>query len=71
MRPPGVAASRVPRPALVSAGVGLVALVLAVVLGAANSAEFFPAYLAGYVLWLGFGLGCTGVLMVQFLTGGA
>jgi hypothetical protein len=62
---------RVPRAALVSAGVGLVALVLAGVLGAANPARFFPAYLAGYVLWLGLGLGCTGVLMVQFLTGGA
>jgi hypothetical protein len=57
--------------ALVSAGVGGVGLALAVVLGIGNSAAFFRTYLTAYIVWLGLGLGCSGVAMVQFITGGA
>ena len=56
---------------LVLAALGVVSLVVAVALGLADRVGFFRAYLTAYVIWLGLGLGCTGVLMVQFLTGGA
>jgi hypothetical protein len=51
--------------------VGVIALGLSAVLALADAAGFFRAYLTAYVIWLGLGLGCTGVLMVQYLTGGA
>jgi hypothetical protein len=35
-----------------------------------DATRFFQAYLLAYVYWLGLGLGCLGILMIQFLTGG-
>jgi hypothetical protein len=49
-------------------GIGLALLVLVGVL--TNPTGFFHAYLFGYTFWLGLGLGCLGVLLVQYLTGG-
>jgi hypothetical protein len=46
-------------------------LVVFVVIGVlTNLTGFFRAYLFGYTFWLGLGLGCLAVLVVQFLTGG-
>jgi hypothetical protein len=50
--------------------IGVAGLVLAAIVGLANPAAFFRAYLLGYTFWLGLGLGCLGVVLVQFLTGG-
>ncbi len=51
--------------------VGVVGLaLLALIGGLTNPGGFFHAYLFGYTFWLGLGLGCLGVLLVQFLTGG-
>jgi hypothetical protein len=51
--------------------VGVLALALTVLGGlAGNSAGFFRAYLFGYTVWVGLGLGSLGVVLVQFLTGG-
>src|SRR5262249_38719239 len=36
-----------------------------------SPADFFRAYLVAYNFWLGLGLGCMVLLMVQYLTGGA
>ena len=33
--------------------------------------EFFPAYLLGFMAWLGVTLGCMAILMLQHMTGGA
>ena len=33
--------------------------------------EFFPAYLLGFMAWLGVTLGCMAILMLQYMTGGA
>jgi hypothetical protein len=35
-----------------------------------DTARFFPAYLFGYLFWLGLALGCFGVAMIHYLTGG-
>jgi hypothetical protein len=51
--------------------VGVLALALTVLGGlAGNSAGFFRAYLFGYTVWVGLGLGSLGVVLVPFLTGG-
>ncbi len=51
--------------------VGVVGLaLLALIGGLTNPGGFFHAYLFGYTFWLGLGLGCLGVLLVQVLTGG-
>ena len=52
---------------LVVGGVGLVATVL---LGLNNLDGFFRSYLMAETLWLGLALGCLGLVMIQFLTGG-
>jgi hypothetical protein len=52
-------------------GVGVVTL-LACFLGAVFSpAQFFRAYLAAYLFYLGLGLGSFGIVMIYYLTGGA
>jgi hypothetical protein len=50
--------------------VGVVALAISVGLGLADPARFFRDYLVAYTFWLGLALGCLGVALVQFLTGG-
>lgn len=53
--------------ALIVGGVGLVLLALGWFL---NPAQFFPAYLVGYVLWVQVALGCLVILMIYNMTGG-
>ena len=36
-----------------------------------DPAQFYRSYLLGYLLWIGIALGCMGILMLQYLTGGA
>ncbi len=55
-----------PRP-----GVGVVALVVCVVGAFFSPTQFFRAYLAAYVFYLGIGLGSLVILMIYHLTGGA
>jgi len=51
--------------------VGVLALALTALGGlAGDGARFFRAYLFGYAVWVGLGLGSLGVVLVQFLTGG-
>jgi len=51
-------------------GVGVIALMLAVVLGVFNTRAFFGGYLVGYVLWFGVAFGSLMILMIHRLTGG-
>ena len=53
--------------ALVVGGVGLLATVI---LGLNNLDGFFRSFLMAETLWLGLALGCLGVALLQFLTGG-
>ena len=50
--------------------VGLIGLTLCVVGAFASTAQFFISYLFGYLFWLGLALGCFGVAMIHYLTGG-
>ncbi|MGI8654911.1 MAG: hypothetical protein ACR2LC_06805 [Pyrinomonadaceae bacterium] len=36
-----------------------------------NAEQFFRSYLVAFVFWTGLALGCLGILMLQYLTGGA
>lgn len=58
---------RVQMLALIAGGVGGVLLVVG---GLLNPAQFFPAYLVGYVLWVQVALGCLVILMIYNMTGG-
>jgi hypothetical protein len=49
---------------------GVIGLILTIVAGIGNPTGFFRAYLLGYTFWLGLSLGCLGLALVQFLTGG-
>lgn len=51
--------------------IGVAALVVCGVWGAANPVQFYRSYLFAYVLWLGLPLGCLAVLMLQHLVQGA
>jgi hypothetical protein len=51
--------------------VGVLGSAVAVALGAADPARFYPAYLLAYIYWFGIGLGSLALLMMQHLTGGA
>lgn len=55
---------------LTSLVVGIVGVILCVVGAIASTAQFFFAYLFGYLFWLGLALGCFGVAMIHYLTGG-
>jgi hypothetical protein len=55
------------RAALVAGGLGLLALLAGAVI---DPAQFFRSYLFGYMYWVGFGIGCLGVVMIYHLTGG-
>ena len=52
-------------------GGGLVFLVISVIGAFFMPAQFFRAYLFGYLFWLGLALGSMALMMTQFLTGGA
>ena len=39
--------------------------------GCSGPAAFFPAYLVGYVFWVGIALGCLGLTMLHHLVGGS
>jgi hypothetical protein len=49
---------------------GIVGAVLLAVGGLLSPAQFFPAYLMGYVLWVQVALGCLVILMIYNMTGG-
>lgn len=51
--------------------VGAAALILCVIGGLFSPDQFFRAYLAGYLFWLGIPLGCLALLMLYHVTGGA
>lgn len=59
---------RIQYPALI---VGLVGCALLIVGLFVNHEQFFRSYLWTYLFWLGFPLGAGGLLMIQYLTGGA
>ena len=59
---------RLRRPSL-AVGVVALAACAAAAIGAPNA--FFPAYLFGYVFFLGLTLGCLAIVALQYLTGGA
>src|SRR5215475_2090786 len=50
--------------------IGVVASVIAIGLGFANSQVFFRGYLLSYMDWLGVCLGSMAILMIRHLTGG-
>jgi hypothetical protein len=52
-------------------GVGIVALVACIIGAPFSPAQFFRAYLAAYLFYLGIAHGCLAILMVYYLTGGA
>jgi hypothetical protein len=51
--------------------VGVVFLVLLLIGAFANRAQFFHAYLVGFIFWVGITVGSLALLMLQHLTGGA
>jgi hypothetical protein len=55
-------------PALV---VGVIALAVLIVGAFFSPTQFFRSYLMAFVFWTGLALGCLGILMMQYLTGGA
>src|SRR5215472_12752777 len=50
--------------------IGVVASVIAIGLGFANSQVFFRGYLLSYMDWLGVCLGSMAILMIRHMTGG-
>ncbi len=50
---------------------GVILAVLAGIGGLFNSAQFFRSYLVSYLFFLGIALGSLGLLMTQYMTGGA
>jgi hypothetical protein len=55
------------RAALVAAVAGVAALLAGAIW---SPAQFFHSYLYAYVYWVGFGIGCLGIVMIYHLTGG-
>jgi len=51
--------------------IGAVCLILLLAGAFWNLDQFFRAYLVAFTYWLGIGLGCLVILMIQYLTGGA
>jgi hypothetical protein len=60
--------SRWQRPALI---VGVIGLLLSIGGVYQNPEQFYRSYLMSYLFWAGITLGCLGLLMIQYLTGGA
>lgn len=52
-------------------GVGGIALIVWAVGAYFNTEQALRSWLLGYIFWSGIGLGCLGILMLQYLTGGA
>lgn len=52
-------------------GVGTIALVICAIGAFFSPTQFFRAYLAAYLFYLGLGLGCMAILMIHHLIGGA
>jgi hypothetical protein len=63
---PGIA--RLQKTALV---VGAAALVLCVAAGLRSPTQFFRSYLLAFVFWIGVALGCSAILMLHHMVGGA
>jgi hypothetical protein len=55
------------RAALAAAAMGALALLAGAFV---SPAQFYRSYLYGYVYWVGFGIGCLGIVMIYHLTGG-
>src|SRR5260370_20261669 len=51
--------------------IGAVCLILLLAGAFWSLDQFFRAYLVAFTYWLGIGLGCFVILMIQYLTGGA
>lgn len=51
--------------------IGVLGSGVAIALGFADPAQFFPSYLLAFVYWFGIALGALALLMLQHLTGGA
>lgn len=60
--------NRIQRIALIVGGVGIVLLIVGAFL---SPAQFFQAYLKGYVFWTQIALGCLGILLIHHVAGGA
>jgi len=59
---------RLENPALVG---GVAALVLCAALGFRDPTQFFRSYLLAFVFWIGLPLGCSAILMLHHMVGGA
>jgi hypothetical protein len=66
--PPEV--SRYQQRALIVGIIGVLAVVIGFVI-TRDAQQFFASYLVGFIFWIGIALGCLGLLMLQYLTGGA
>lgn len=66
-----VAAPETARLQTAALGVGVVALVGAVVLGFGGSSGFFQSYLMAFLFWVGLSLGALVMLLMQHLAGGS
>ena len=56
------------RPAVIAGGL---LLLVSIIGGIFNPAQFFRSYLMGYLFWIGLPLGSMALIMIQYLTGGA
>ena len=65
----GVDLRRFQRIALIIGIAGVVALVLGIFTTTAQ--QFLRSYLVGFLFWNGMALGCFGLVMIQYMTGGA
>ena len=54
-----------------SLGIGGIALIIWAVGAYFNTEQALRSWLLGFIFWGGIGLGCLGILMLQYLTGGA
>ena len=59
---------RLQRRAAGAAAVGILVLLFGLFL---NPTQFFRSYLLGFLFWIGIGVGCLSILMIQYLSGGA
>ena len=50
---------------------GVMLMILSIAGAFFNPSQFFRSYLMGYLFWIGLALGSMGLVMVQYLTGGA
>jgi hypothetical protein len=66
LTPPPVVKTIAGRSLIVGVGFGVIAVVLAFM----RPAEFYRAYLLGFMLWLGIALGSMAIIMIRHLTGG-